>query len=124
MSNLKKTIQKTLCVPEDGWQFKRVVHEKLTREVRVAKCYVSSLPNVQYSSERNSYNRLHNNLSERAENVQNILQQNDDCKSRSEIVKSGRGLVRQLVKRFNVYNAEHHRHLCGASVAESQNKQI
>lgn len=31
-------------IPETGVQYRRIVNDKLTKEVRVAKCYVSSLP--------------------------------------------------------------------------------
>lgn len=65
---------------QGGQQFKRIVHEKLSREVRVAKCYVSSLPS-------------------RSEKVMG----DEDCENPIKVKKctTNRGFVRQLIKLFN-----------------------
>lgn len=80
-------------------EFKRVVKEKLTNEVRVAKCYVSSLPNCVPVKNANCH------LDKKALRLDYTGKTwNDlDCKSSPEIKKSGLspGFVRELIKKFD-----------------------
>lgn len=66
-----------------GQQFKRIVCEKLTREVRVAKCYVSSLPSKLKDTEK--------------------VLDGEDYENPFKVKKhdTKRGFVRQLIKLFN-----------------------
>ncbi|CAH1707538.1 uncharacterized protein LOC114120759 isoform X1 [Aphis gossypii] len=99
-------IQNKIFLPElTGTQFKRVVKEKLTNEVRVAKWYVSSLPNCVPVKNSNCH------LDKKALRLDYTgkLWNELDCKSSPEIKKSGLspGFVQQLIKQFDVpQNAE------------------
>lgn len=85
-------------------EFKRIVNEKLTREVRVAKCYVSSLPN--YAVNCASAKNCHLDKKALRSDYTGILWSSLDCKSLAEIKKSGLspGFVRTLIKQFDVYD--------------------
>jgi len=94
-------------------QFKRIIREKLTREVRVAKCYVSSLPEIvlNYNSNCNkaSGKNVYSYLDKKSLRLDYTgkLWSSLDCKRRLvEIEKSGLspGFVRQLIKKFDVYD--------------------
>jgi len=86
-------------------EFKRVVKEKLTNEVRVAKWYVSSLPNCVPVKNSNCHlDKMALRLDYTGKSWNNL-----DCKSSPEIKKSGLspGFVRQLIKQFDVnHNSE------------------
>jgi len=85
-------------------EFKRIVKEKLTREVRVAKCYVSSLPNL----ENNCAIAINCHLDKKAlrSDYTGKLWSSLDCRGLTEIKKSGLspGFVRKLIKHFDVYD--------------------
>ena len=88
--------------------YKRIVEEKLTREVRVAKCYVSSLPDRvlkrgsgDATKKKNSHLDKKSLRSDHTSKLWRSLDMRLD-----EIKKSGLspGFVRQLIKRFDVYD--------------------
>jgi len=85
-------------------EFKRIVNEKLTREVRVAKCYVSSLPNHVVNC--NSLKNCHLDKKALRSDYTGILWSGLDFKGSAEIKKSGLspGFVRKLIKQFDVYD--------------------
>ncbi|XP_026811304.1 uncharacterized protein LOC113552657 [Rhopalosiphum maidis] len=98
-------IQNEIFVPEiTGSQFKRIVKEKLTKEVRVAKCYVSSLPNC--APNYGNCNNCHLDKKAMRLDYTDKLWSSEDCKCSPEIKKSGLspGFVRQLIKQFDVYD--------------------
>jgi len=39
-------LQRIMFKPDEGVQFRRIIHQKITKEVRVTKSYVSSLPSI------------------------------------------------------------------------------
>jgi hypothetical protein len=98
-------ILQEIFVPEiTGSQFKRIVKEKLTKEVRVAKCYVSSLPNC--APNYGNCNNCHLDKKAMRLDYTDKLWSSKDCKCSPEIKKSGLspGFVRQLIKQFDVYD--------------------
>lgn len=82
---------------DEGYKYRRIVNEKLTREVRVAKCYVSSLPNV------NPFSRNLPTLPGMP-NTGQIPNTLDYDEIPTNVRQSGLspGFVRQLIKRFDV----------------------
>lgn len=86
--------------------FKRIVEEKLTREVRVAKCYVSSLPNCVLNCDTNIVKNCHLDKKALRSDYTGKLWSSLDCRRLDEIKKSGLspGFVRQLIKHFDVYD--------------------
>lgn len=97
-------LQKTFVREITGVEFKRIVKEKLTREVRVAKCYVSSLPNRKL----NSATVINCHLDKKAlrSDYTGKLWSSLDDKGLTEIEKSGLspGFVRKLINHFDVYD--------------------
>jgi len=85
-------------------EFKRIVKEKLSREVRVAKCYVSSLP----IRKNNCATVINCHLDKKTlrSDYTGKLWSNLDGKGLTEIEKSGLspGFVRKLIKHFDVYD--------------------
>jgi len=91
-----------------GVAYKRIVEEKLTREVRVAKCYVSSLPDrVLKRGCGDAMKKKSSHLDKKSLRSNNTgkLWRSLDMRL-DEIKKSGLspGFVRQLTKRFDVYD--------------------
>jgi len=107
-------LQKTFVTDTTGVVYKRIVEEKLTREVKVAKCYVSSLPDRVFkhgggdaTKKKSSHLDKKSLRSHHTGKLWRSLDMRLD-----EIKKSGLspGFVRQLIKRFNVYdNVEQYR---------------
>lgn len=87
-----------------GVQYRRIVEEKLTREVRVAKsCVVSSLPNLDCGNRKRNYHLDDASRPDYTGEIRSSL----DCRRAPEIQKKsklGPGFVRQLIERFNVHD--------------------
>lgn len=89
--------------------YKRIVEEKLTREVRVTKCYVSSLPNsiLNHGSWDTTVSKnCHLDKKELRSDYTGKLWRSLDCRHLDGIKKSGLspGFVRKLIKKFDVYD--------------------
>jgi len=102
-------LQKSFSTDITGVAYKRIVEEKLTREVRVAKCYVSSLPNCILKRGSGGATKKKNGhldkKSLRSDYTGKLWRSLDNTRL-DEIKKSGLspGFVRQLIKRFDVYD--------------------
>jgi len=89
--------------------YRRIVEEKLTREVRVTKCYVSSLPNnaLKYDSCDTTVSKnCHLDKKALRSDYTGKLWRSLDCRRLDEIKKSGLspGFVRKLIEQFDVYD--------------------